>query len=192
MAIMMKPTLLQPIFECSCRTSRCRCGAPEVGDSVDPEDLVMFPRVFAIDPGTHTGWACVWFDPEMLFDPDRKASRAPVAWWAGMVVSPELDQVDFLMGRLREEGVGGEGLCCIAEDFVVHEIKKDRTFLSPVRIAAAFEWALRRGQREADGVFRSRRMPPKQAPVDAKRSLTDDRLKLPETPPGTPCCGSGG
>lgn len=178
MAIMMKPVLLQPIFECDCKTSVCRCGAPLVGDEIDCAELVMYPRVLAIDPGTHTGWAIVWFDPDVLFDGERKTSRAPVAWWAGMVVGPELSQVDYIMARIRTEGVGGEGLCVLSEDFIVQTVKKERTFLSPVRVAAMLEWALHRGQREADGVYRFRKMPPKQSANDAKNTITDDRLKL--------------
>lgn len=178
MAIMMKPVLLQPIFECDCRGPKCRCGAPEIGDEVEAADLAAFPRVFWIDPGTHTGWACVWFDPDVLFDPEKKPSRAVVAWWAGMVVGPELSHIDYLMARLRMEGVGGEGLCTGYEDFIVHSVKKDRTFLSPARVGFGFEWALHRGQREPDGVFRRRKCPPPQAPVDALSVITDQRLKL--------------
>ena len=178
MAIMMKPVLLQPIFECECRGANCRCGAPEVGSEIEPKDLMAYPRILYVDPGTHTGWAVVWFDPDILFDPDRKTSRAPIAWWAGMVLGAELGHVDFLMERIRIAGIGGEGLCVGIEDFIVHEVKKERTFLSPVRIGSMLEWALHRGQREPDGVFRRRRLPAKQAPVDAMSAITDDRLKL--------------
>jgi hypothetical protein len=177
MAVMLSPRLLQPIFECECRGRLCRCGAPSAGDDIKPEDLVIYPRTLWIDPGEHTGWAIVWFDPDVLFDPDRKVSRAPVAWWAGMVVGPEVNHVDYLMGKLRLPGVGGEGLACGAEDFIVHSIKKQRSFLSPVRVSSMFEWALHRGHREPDGEFRRRRMA-RQAPVDALNTITDPRLRL--------------
>jgi hypothetical protein len=177
-AIMMKPVLLQPIFECDCPGKVCRCGAPEVGDEVEPSDLASYPRTLWIDGGQHTGWAVVWFDPDVLFDPEKKPSRSIVAWWAGMVVGPEINHIDFLMARIRMEGIGGEGLLAGAEDFIVHEVKKDRSFLSSPRVAAMFEWALHRGQREPDGVFRSRRMAPKQAPADAITTINDNRLKL--------------
>jgi hypothetical protein len=177
-AVMMKPRLLQPIFECDCRTAVCRCGAPEIGDEIEPEDLAIYPRTMWLDGGTHSGWGIVWFDPDVLFDNDKKPSRAPVAWWAGMVVGPEVNHIDYIMAKLRMPGIGGEGMCVGAEDFVVGEIRRERTFLSSPRTAAMLEWALHRGQREADGVFRRRTMPPKQAAVDAMHTINDSRLKL--------------
>lgn len=178
MAVMLNPVLLQPIFECECRGPICRCGAPEAGDEIKPGDLAEFPRILAVDPGTHTGWSIVWFDPDVLFDESKKVARAPIAWWAGMVVGPELRHCDYLMARIRQEGIGGEGLCVVVEDFIVQTIKKERTFLSPPRVTAMLEWALHRGQREPDGVFRHRRLPPKQSANDAKNTITDARLKL--------------
>lgn len=177
MAVMLKPVLLQPIYECDCKTSVCRCGAPEVGSEVDVADLAVYPRTFWIDPGEHTGWACVWFDPDILFDGKSKPSRAMVAWWCGMVLGPEVNHIDYCMQRLRLDGVGGEGLCAGTEDFIVQSIKKQRSFLSPARVGSMFEWALHRGQREPDGVFRRRTMPPKQAPIDAL-NIDDGQLKL--------------
>ncbi len=178
MAIMMKPILLQPIYECDCPGKNCKCGAFETGVEIEPEELIMYPRTMWIDGGTHTGWAVVWFDPDILFDEEQKPSRAAVAWWCGMVVGPEINHIDYIMAKLRMTGVGGEGVCVGAEDFIVHSVKKERTFLSSPRVAAMLEWALHRGQREPDGVFRSRRMPPKQAAVDAFSVAPDHRLKL--------------
>lgn len=178
MAVMLNPVLLQPVFECECRGAKCRCGAPETGDEIKPEDLVAFPRVLAVDPGTHTGWSIVWFDDEVLFDETKPVSRAPVAWWSGMVVGPEIRHTDYLMARIRQVGVGGEGLCVVVEDFIVRRMAMERTFLSPVRVTEQLRWALHRGQREPDGVFRHRRLPDLQSPSDAKSTVTDNRLKL--------------
>lgn len=174
----MNPVLLQPIYECECAGRLCRCDNPDAGDEVPVEDLSLYPRTLWIDGGATTGWAVVWFDPDVLFDPDKKPSRAPVAWWAGMVIGPEISHVDYVMAKIRREGIGGEGLCVGAEGFTVHQVQKEASFLSSPRVAAMLEWALHRGQREPDGVFRQRKMPPKQAPVDALSTITDARLKL--------------
>lgn len=176
-ALMLKPVLLQPIFECDCPNKVCKCGAPEVGSEIEPEDLSAFARTMWIDGGSTTGWAIVWFDPDVLFDPKAKPSRAMVAWWAGMVLGPELNHTDYIMAKLRMDGVGGPGMCVGGESFRVHSVKQDDSFLSSPRVIAATEWALHRGQRESDGVWRHRRMP-KQAPIDAIGSVSDDRLKL--------------
>lgn len=178
MAIMMSPVLLQPIYECECTGRLCRCDNPEPGDEVPLADLAVYPRTMWVDGGSTSGWGIVWFDPDVLFDDNKKPSRAAVAWWAGMVIGPEIAHVDYLMAKIRMEGIGGEGLCVGAEDFIVHETRRERSFLSSPRVAAMLEWALHRGQREPDGVFRSRKMPPKQAPVDALSTITDARLKL--------------
>ncbi len=178
MAVMLKPKLLQPIEECDCPREQCKCGAFDaVGKDVELDDLELYPRTLWIDGGEHTGWAIIWFDPDVLFDPTKKSSRAFVAWWAGMVVGPELMHTDYLMAKIRLRGIGGAGLCVGAEDFIVHSVKKERSFLSSPRVAAQTEWALHRGQREYDGVWRHRHMPVKQAPTDAF-TITDDRLRL--------------
>lgn len=147
-----------------------------------PDDswLLAFPRILAIDPGDHTGWSIVWFDPDVVFDNTRSIVRAPVAWQCGFVVGQEDNQVDRILAHLRRKEVGGEGLAVVLEDFILRSQYKDRSLLSPVRINAKFEFAFHRGVREADGVVRRRVFPPDrlQSSSDAKNVITDARLKL--------------
>lgn len=185
MAMMMKPVLLRHIYdECSCPGRVCRCGAdklPDVGDEVDDlESLQFYPRVFAVDPGTHTGWACLWFDPDVLFDGMAKSSKAAVAWQAGMVVGPEKTQVAALLKRLRGPGYGGEGLAIVVEKFTVRAIRMEETFLSPVRVGHMLDMALWLGGREVDGEYRRRDVSAWQQPADMTIA-NDERLRLWQT-----------
>jgi hypothetical protein len=185
MALMMKPVMLKNMQECSCVrvSARCRCGAvrqPREGSEVQDVGLLAgLPRVFAVDPGTHSGWACLWFDPDVLFT-SGKTSRAAMAWWCGMVVGPELTQTDALLSRCRMPGIGGEGLSIVGEGFVVGELRQEETFLSPVRVLSMFRYGLWRGGREGDGVIR-RRTINIQGAGDALSTCNDERLQLWQT-----------
>lgn len=181
MALMPFPRLLADVYEpCDCPKRKCRCGAeqaPTVGDEIKAEEITSFPRVFAVDPGTHTGWACLWFDPDVLFDQNLKVSKALVAWQAGMALGPEIRQVDFLLHRVRQF-YGGEGLAVVVEDFVPRRLAMERTFLSPVRVGHMLAYGLHRGGREVDGEIRRRNVAMWSSANDAKNVCTDDRLKI--------------
>jgi hypothetical protein len=187
-AIMPRPILLGDIYEeCQC-TKKCKCGRsllPDAGHEIDCEDLMSYPRVLGIDPGTHTGWGLLWFDPDVLFDPEKKVSRSLIAWQAGMVLGPEASQIDWLAHRIGTLW-GGEGLAVVVEDFIVRSVRMERTFLSPVRIGSRLEDRLYVGVREPDG-RRRRREVSIQAPSDALSVCTDQRLKTWQTYlPGAP------
>ena len=173
MALMSSPVLLRDIWEpCNC-SRKCLCGRdelPDVGEAVEPSWLESYPRVFALDPGTHTGWACVWFDPDVVFG-GQKISQSPVAWQAGMALGPEQQQVDFLLSMVCRGGrFAGPGLGVVVESFVVARISQEQTFLSPVRVGHmfAYGWHLLAGREVAAW----------QSPSDAKNVITDQRLRL--------------
>lgn len=139
--------------------------------------LASWPRVLWVDPGGATGWSVVWFDDDVVFDRQKSIVRAAVAWRAGVFLGPENGHIDALLGLLRNADVGGDGLCIGVEDFVLGSALSDRSLLAPVRVTAKLEYALYRGVREADGKVRRRTLPT-QSPVDAKRTITDARLKM--------------
>lgn len=143
-------------------------------------DLADFPRVFAVDPGTHTGWSCIWFDPDVLFNNNLKVSKAPVAWQAGQFIGEEVQQVDFLLNKIRDD-FGGDGMAVVVEDFVVRSVKMERTFLSPVRIGHMLAYGLHIGGKEQDGVWRSRKVWDWASSSDAINVCTDARLKIWQT-----------
>ncbi len=159
MAIMMTPTIMHE----------------DSGLTFD--DLSAFPRILAVDPGTHTGWAVVWFDPDVVFDNKKKIIRATVAWQAGLALGSENNIADFLVRLHKRDDVGGEGLAVVHETFRVKAIRMQEEFLSPARISAKHEYAMHKGIREADGVVR-RREPFWQEPTDALNVANDDQLRM--------------
>jgi len=153
-AVMFEPRILNPDKVC----------LPPEAPAVDRREdrllgrqpLSAWPRVLAIDPGTHTGWAVIWFDPDQLFDVSKKSTRALVAWQAGMFLGDEDGQVDSVRWLLKREDVGGEGLAVVVESFRVRSINMAWEFLSPARIGGAIRYMCRKGVRSHDGVVRQR------------------------------------
>lgn len=141
--------------------------------------LAGLPRVFAVDPGENTGWAVLWWDPDVLWDPAAPIIRSHVAWRAGTVSGgTENEQVALVLRHLRKYGSGREGTALVIEDFVLRKmVTADRNLLSPVRITSKLEFSAWRGLRCVDGETR-RWEPSYQSPSDAKNVCTDERLKL--------------
>lgn len=139
--------------------------------------LPSFPRVLAVDPGTHTGWCVLWFDPDVVFDKGAPIARSHLAFHCGMLLGDENSQVDHLVSIGKRYRVGGEGLAVVHESFRVRSVRMEETFLSPARVTAAHRWALHRGVRDFDGVLRKRRVWMQEA-VDAKSVATDARLQV--------------
>lgn len=140
--------------------------------------LAALPRIFAVDPGENTGWACLWWDPEVLWDPTQSIIRSHVAWRAGTISGgTENEQVALVLRHLRKYGSGVEGSALVIEDFVLRKmVTADRNLLSPVRITAKLEFSTWRGLRCVDGELR-RWEPSFQSASDAKGVVTDGRLR---------------
>lgn len=141
--------------------------------------LSALPRVFCVDPGESTGWACIWWDPEILWDPTQSIIRSHVAWRAGTISGgSENEAVALVLRNLRKYGSGAEGCAVVLEDFVLRAMKTmDRNLLAPVRYNAKLEFSMWRGLTCLDGELR-RWEPSYQSANDAKNVVTDDRLKL--------------
>ena len=139
--------------------------------------LPSYPRVLAVDPGTHTGWCVLWFDPDVVFNKGLPIARSHLAYHCGMLLGDEMSQVDHLVALGKKYRVGGEGLAVVHESFRVRSVHMEEEFLSPARVTAAHRYALHRGVRDFDGVRRRRRVFMQEA-VDAKSVATDARLQL--------------
>lgn len=140
--------------------------------------LAGLPRVFAVDPGENTGWACLWWDPEMLWDPTKPIQLSHVAWRAGTVSGgTEHEQAALVLRHLRKYGSGAEGSALVIEDFVLRKmVTMDRNLLSPVRMTAMLEFSCWRGLTCLDGELR-RWEASRQSASDAKGVMTDGRLR---------------
>jgi hypothetical protein len=140
--------------------------------------LAALPRVFAVDPGESTGWACLWWDPEALWDMSKPIQLSHIAWRAGTISGgSENEQVALVLRHLRKYGSGAEGASLVIEDFTLRKmVTGDRNLLSPVRITAALGFSTWRGLRCLDGEMR-RWEYSLQSASDAKNVMTDGRLR---------------
>lgn len=141
--------------------------------------------ILGYDPGVHTGWAALRLDFEMLvtsgFAQLALASgggrdQELLAWDTGVFVGSDgaiADQMLALVRGVWEEGVFDLGpssdvMAIAQEDFILQMLSADRDLLSPVRVNAVFDYIAR-------PVPVPRR---KQLASDAKRVVTDERLRL--------------
>ena len=151
----------------------------EVGD---PEGVRLL--VLGYDPGVTTGWAALRLHLPALLDGGFSqlalasgGGRDPelLAWDTGVFRGGDGAVADQMLGLVRgmwEEGEFGMGpdsdvMGIAQEGFILRMMSSDEDLLSPVRINAIFDYVCR-------GVPVPRR---KQQPSDAKRVVTDQRLR---------------
>jgi hypothetical protein len=135
-----------------------------------PTEVAGLPAILAIDPGGTTGWAVFAFYHSSFAD-----LREGVAFWTcGEFVGPENDQVDELV----ELALAWPAADIVIEDFILRQFNMDRALLSPVRITAAFSWAMR-GTGIAGGKWKKgqERTFSLQQPSLAMSTVTDARLR---------------
>lgn len=133
---------------------------------VGPDKLWADPTVFAVDPGGTTGWSVLSVRPEALADPKVLILANITMWQHGQVdcLTDELWGVSIL----QEIAMTVPGSVVLVEQFVIRRFDQKEDFLSPVRITAAFDYALR--TRAGVRTYR-------QQPSEALRTCTDARLK---------------
>ncbi|QPX62624.1 RuvC-like resolvase [Arthrobacter phage Wollypog] len=89
-------------------------------------------RVLSVDPGKITGVSVFWF---------WRSTGKPIAWAETLITHDEDRQVLDLMSFLDLLSSSGR-VDVLVENFTVHSVKKDPSFLSPVRIGRAFRFAV--------------------------------------------------
>lgn len=154
---------------------------PQVRDDVywdegNEDEMQFWPRAVWLDPGGTSGLGVVWFHPGLIVNKEVPLVRSVLAWWGGYLHGNENQQAKDVLDVVKLLG-GEQGLAVGIEDFQLRTDNRSEDVLSPVRITARVEFGLWRGLKEHDGVVR-RRAYAKQQPVDAKRVITDDRLKM--------------
>jgi hypothetical protein len=89
-------------------------------------------RILAVDPGKITGVSVFWFN--------RKTGKV-IAWAETLITHNEHIQVWDLL--LVVDLLANEGRTDVVyEGFIVHSVKKEESFLSPVRIGEPFAWGV--------------------------------------------------
>lgn len=137
--------------------------APIAPDDIEWESGEPEPfYVLAFDPGGTTGWAVFGIWPEAMSDPAQPILGNVAFWSAGQFTGPEDDQVDQMISLVE---AWPEESDIAVEDFILRQFTMARDLLAPVRVTAAFKYALRP------------RTFTRQQPSLAMRSVTDDRLK---------------
>lgn len=97
------------------------------------------PTVIAFDPGGVTGWAVGKVHPYCLTEPDQYMVLDNIdTLQIGQFVGNERQQVD----QMLELCAAWPGAAVVVEDFILRAFRQDRNLLSPVRITAAFRYAL--------------------------------------------------
>lgn len=121
------------------------------------------PVVVAFDPGGVTGWATMKVHPYAFTEPtDYKVLDNIDHLEVGQFVGTERQQVELML----ELVAAWPGCAIVCEDFILRAFRQDRSLLSPVRINAAFSYAVGQDAR----LFL-------QQPALAMSTMTDDRLK---------------
>lgn len=118
--------------------------------------------VLAFDPGGTTGWAVFGVWPDAMADPAQKLLDNLAFWSAGQFTGEEDEQVDQMISLVE---AWPEEADIAVEDFILRQFTMARDLLAPVRVTAAFKYALRP------------RTFTRQQPSLAMRSVTDERLK---------------
>jgi len=134
------------------------------------DEALWWPRVLWIDPGTVSGVACIWFDPNAIFD-DKPIGVQILAYQEMFLSGPEIGEAGQVSRFIAEAlTLGTEtGLAVGCESFVPRQLNMSPEFLSPVRIASAVSYGLSVLGKPVP-VYR-------QSPSDALRTFTNDRLR---------------
>lgn len=125
--------------------------------------------VIGIDPGGTTGWAVMCVEQDALSDPDVSILRSIAHKAQGQVAGDEDKQAMILIELIA----AWPSAAVVIEDFILRKFVSGRELLSPVRITAKVEFALKYGLLDVGrprDVF-------KQQPSLAMKTATDDRMK---------------
>jgi len=122
------------------------------------------PAVIAFDPGGVTGWAVMRIHPLSLTEPGSYSILDNIEFLQlGQIVGGEREQVDAMLGLYEQ----WPGAATVIEDFILRQFRMDRALLSPVRLTAAFRYAVGEGPAARSFV---------QQPSLAMTTMTDERL----------------
>lgn len=130
------------------------------GHESDPDQYV----VMAIDPGVTTGWSVMGVHPDAVTsgDPAVRLLSNIEFWVAGQIDGDEDEQADFLV----DLAAAWPSARLVIEDFILRKMTMGRELLSPVRITAKVEFAVRP------------RYFVKQSSSLAMSTVTDERQKM--------------
>ncbi len=121
-------------------------------------------RILAVDPGSITGVCVLWVS--------RKTGK--VLAWAETLITHNEDQQVFDLLELLEL-LSAQGMVdVVIEDFTVHSVRKEKTFLSPVRIGRKFEFGIL--ERRLNGQY-FYRVSSWMVPPSEMSGMDDTRLK---------------
>lgn len=106
------------------------------GGSDDPD---MY-TIIGIDPGGITGWSVFGIHPDVFSgNPEFRVIDNVDFWTAGQFTGNEDDQTDEIVELINS----WPGARIAMEDFILRKVGMAREMLSPVRITAKVEWAIR-------------------------------------------------
>lgn len=125
--------------------------------------------VIAIDPGGTTGWSVMCVYTDALSDADVSILKSIAHRAHGQVGGDEDEQARILIELIA----AWPGCAVVVEDFVLRKYLKGRELLSPVRITAKVEYAVKRGLEDVQTEPRLWI----QSSSLAKSTATDDRLR---------------
>lgn len=146
-------------------------------------DSVVYRSVFAVDPGTTTGWcwALVPAGSMSAWDKVQLAHNAGFLKHGQLNYSGNEDSIVEALFSLWLRSVDKARSCVpksgsvslvtsfLTEDFVVRMFNSNRSFLSPVRINAKLDWLMHDGLLVPD-------IHQKYSPSAAKGTVTDSRM----------------
>lgn len=132
------------------------------------------PTVVWFDPGGVTGWSVFSVHPDSLTDPEVRILENVTQWSCGQFIGPEAEQVDQMVALARL----WPGAAIGSEDFILRKFGQGRELLAPVRMNAAFSYAMRRGLIDDPKLGKQRQVVIEyQLSALAMTTMTDDRLK---------------
>lgn len=125
------------------------------------------------DPGVSTGWSVIRVPAPLLVSVGMVQSIRHMQWRAGEFVGGSVSaSVDRALDLCRKTYDGlcdvGDGFAIVTEGFTLRMLSMDPTLLEPVRFNAVLHDRLRGTGMGAV----------EQSPSDAKKSVSDERLRL--------------